>query len=191
MKRIACLLLIPFITGCGTLGPATGGSQSWIGEVIHGIQGIPFEELIEQYKAEEKNVEAEHKEYTEVVPPSAPAPAPVVKIKGVTILSSTQSLDGFVWKPGSENDGRLVVLVPKKHKDIGIVKGGIYKKPSFSAELVEAGAYQNYDKEVNGGRGHFRFKKAGSGYGSDVYFVFETKQGVFAYPIPKPGQRYG
>jgi len=191
MKRIACLLLIPFITGCGTLGPTQTGSQGWLNELVYGLQGIPYEQLIDKYLAEEKVVEAEHKEYTEVVPPSAPAPAPVVKIKGVTILSSTQSLDGFVWKPGSENDGRLVVLVPKKHKEIGIVKGGIYKEPSLSSTRVEAGKYQNYDKEVNGGRGHFRFSKAGAGYGSNVYFVFETKQGVFAYPIPKPGQRYG
>jgi hypothetical protein len=64
---------------------------------------------------------------------------------------------GFLFKPVSESDGKLVVLLPPRLS--GLVKGLTLVGPN--GEVLEQGRYTG---NGNGGREHFRFSKPGAQY---------------------------
>jgi len=64
---------------------------------------------------------------------------------------------GFLYKPVSESDGKLVVLLPPRLS--GLVKGLTLIGPN--GEVIEQGRYTG---NGNGGREHFRFSKPGAQY---------------------------
>lgn len=78
---------------------------------------------------------------------------------------------GFLWKPISESNGKLVVLVPEGGKNGGCSVNG------------EGGAYSG---TANGGREHYRYSKPGGAYPPGVACV--TVMGTFI--IPDPALRY-
>lgn len=79
---------------------------------------------------------------------------------------------GFVWKPVSEGDGKLVVLLPASYNDNAIKVNG------------EVGRYAG---RTNGNRPTHRFTKAGAGYPPNS--ILEVN-GV-KYLIANPSQRIG
>lgn len=87
---------------------------------------------------------------------------------------STQSLDGsgeFLWKPVSESDGKLVVLIPSALT--GMVAGvSIQTK---DGKVVEEGSFKGV---ANGGREHFRFSKDGGSYPDGVIVVIKLNDGT-------------
>ncbi len=64
---------------------------------------------------------------------------------------------GFLYKPVSDNTGKLVVLMPSKLA--GMIAGVKIYDPS--GNLLESGRYTG---NGNGGRDHYRFKKTGAAY---------------------------
>lgn len=64
---------------------------------------------------------------------------------------------GFLYKPVSESDGKLVVLLPPRLS--GLVQGLTLIGPN--GEVIEQGRYTG---NGNGGREHFRFSKPGAQY---------------------------
>ena len=77
---------------------------------------------------------------------------------------------GFLWKPKSESNGRLVVLLPRQYT--GKVSG-VFVSDS-SGKPVETGVSTGVH---NGGREHFRFSRHGSAYGNNVYVVADLNDG--------------
>lgn len=77
---------------------------------------------------------------------------------------------GFLWKPESENDGRLVVLLPPQYT--GQVSGVFVGRPDGS--VIEQG---NFSSVANGDREHYRFSKEGASYGSGIVVVADMKAG--------------
>ena len=79
------------------------------------------------------------------------------------------SSGGFVWKPVSEGDGNLVVLLPSAYAGsvvaMDIVKGG---------SVVERGRFTG---NTNGNRPTFRFRQPGAGYGSGLTVVARLSDG--------------
>jgi hypothetical protein len=69
----------------------------------------------------------------------------------------TAGADGFLWKPESEKDKKLVVLLPPRLS--GMVANVRLMGPS--GEELETGRYSG---NGNGGREHFRFSRAGGSY---------------------------
>jgi hypothetical protein len=69
---------------------------------------------------------------------------------GSTITSAGH---GTVWKPASEKDGSLVVLLPRKFGKATVTVGG------------DVGVFAGF---TNGNRGTYRFPKPGAGYGSST-----------------------
>jgi hypothetical protein len=69
----------------------------------------------------------------------------------------TPGSDGFLWKPESEKDKKLVVLLPPRLS--GMVANVRLMGPS--GEEIETGRYSG---NGNGGREHFRFSRAGGSY---------------------------
>src|SRR5690606_6805779 len=103
-----------------------------------------------------------------------------------------QSMDGsggFLWKPKSENDGKLVVLLPKDFKGM-IDRVEIHSQlPPEEATKLGQGRFSGDTQ--NGGRPHFRFDKPGESYGSDVHVVvFKDDGSTATWQIGDGGQRY-
>ena len=95
---------------------------------------------------------------------------------------------GFLWKPRSESNGRLVVLLPNNLR--GQVNGaGIYSSPTTSGSaLIEQGRFAG--DTHNGARPHYRFEMSGAGYGSDIWVVAQTDIGNLAWNIPNGASRW-
>lgn len=94
---------------------------------------------------------------------------------------------GFLWKPVSESNGRLVVLFPPEFT--GIVQSGeVHNRfPPKSSSLMDTG---NYGGVHNGGRAHFRFSKPGGAYGGNVFAVAVLSDGRrVGFPIANGAAR--
>lgn len=90
---------------------------------------------------------------------------------------------GFLWKPGSDNDGKLVVLLPPRYA--GKVQS--VQVQDAQGNTLEAGYFSG---NGNGGRDHFRFGKLGASYGENVYAVATLSSGEkIRYPIARGGER--
>ena len=68
---------------------------------------------------------------------------------------------GFLWKPRSESDGKLVILLP----------GSLRGRSGLRCKIV--GAFGEEEGRFtgdthNGARPHFRFSRPGSGYGTNI-----------------------
>lgn len=103
--------------------------------------------------------------------PSAPADEPKTDNRKVSDLGRTGE---FIWKPESDKDGKLAIILPSKFtgkvKNVRIVNA--------EGKLLERGAYSgtgNPGKE--GPREHFRFDKPGAKYKDGVFveIVMEDK----------------
>ena len=88
--------------------------------------------------------------------------------------SSSGGGEGFLWKPVSDSNGKLVVLFPPNLTG-EIVSAGIYsKEPASYENMIEEGKFSG---DGNGGRSHFRFAKPGSAYPDGVIVVAQLKDG--------------
>lgn len=83
--------------------------------------------------------------------------------------------EGFLWKPVSESDGNLVVLLPTDLKGL-IDKVEIHTElpPDETTKLGE-GVFSG--DEHNGARPHFRFDAPGSSYGTNIHVVAYRSDG--------------
>ncbi len=100
--------------------------------------------------------------------------APSNKVPGRSTAKAADK-SGFLWKPVSDKNGKLAVLLPSALTG-KISKLGIYSALPPSAEnLIEEGNFSG-DKE-NGGRAHYRFRHPGSYYPDDAYVVVYLKDG--------------
>lgn len=89
---------------------------------------------------------------------------------------------GFLWKPVSESDGNLVILLPNALR--GKVNGCtvIYSGGS------EAGRFAG--DTHNGDRPHYRFSKSGAAYGQNITVVASlTAGGDETWSIPNGAER--
>ncbi len=84
----------------------------------------------------------------------------------------------FLWKPESERDGNLVVLLPSSLTG-NVSSAAIYSSLPPSADtLIETGRFTGDDH--NGGRAHFRFSESGGEYPDGSYVVATLKDGSTA-----------
>ncbi|HMO18156.1 MAG TPA: hypothetical protein PKA63_11240 [Oligoflexia bacterium] len=89
----------------------------------------------------------------------------------------SSSRNGFLWKPVSENNGRLVVLLPANLTG-KVRSAAIYSSlPPSPENLIEDGKFSG--DHQNGGRSHFRFSKPGGSYPNGSYVVAQLKDGSY------------
>ncbi len=94
---------------------------------------------------------------------------------------------GFLWKPESEKDGNLVILLPSYYNECCDVS--IYPYPyTDGSGLIEQGDYQT---RANGDRPHYRFGSPGGSYcGGGPCSAVVTCGGITdIYYIPDTGDR--
>jgi len=131
----------------------------------------------------------------QLAPPSASAPpaasaaaSPSGGAGGASGKSGgkTEKLDGpggFLWKPVSDSNGKLVVLLPPK-------LAGQAKSVEVQDASGKTLAKGRYTGDANGGRPHFRFDKPGAAFGNDVRVVATLSNGQkVTYPIKNGAAR--
>jgi hypothetical protein len=92
--------------------------------------------------------------------------------------------DGFLFKPESDGEGKLVVLLPA---NLAYSVESLILKDEDGNE-IERGEPSGY---ANGGREHFRFDKAGDEYPDNLTVEITLSDGTTKeYVIPDPSQRY-
>lgn len=89
----------------------------------------------------------------------------------------SQKLDGsggFLWKPVSESNGNLVVLLPSSLNDL-VDRVEIHSAlpPSDGTKIGEG----RFSSIANGDRSHWRFSKPGAEYGDGIHVVAFRKDG--------------
>lgn len=94
---------------------------------------------------------------------------------------------GFLWKPNSDSNGRLVVIWPAQYTGrIGscTIHSGY---PTSSKNRIETGVFSSVG---NGGRAHFRFSRPGGAYGANVYASATINDGSkVTYFVANTGSR--
>jgi|GEM_PF-1871780 len=78
----------------------------------------------------------------------------------------------FLWKPASDKDGKLAILLPKGLT--GKVKSVEIRSPDGSSVLAKG----KYAGNGNGDREHFRFSKAGSEFPDGAIVVITMEDGT-------------
>lgn len=89
----------------------------------------------------------------------------------------------FLWKPVSENDGRLVCLTPPQ--TAGRHLRGFVGRPDG---ITEWGRFTG--ETQNGARPHYRFSKPGSAYGQTAFGLVLRNEGTVVWYIPNGANRY-
>ena len=109
--------------------------------------------------------------------PSAGGASAAPGTGGSSAMSGSQKLDGsggFLWKPESDSNGNLVVLLPSDLND-AVSKVEIYSSlPPTEANRLGGSKFSGI---ANGDRGHYRFEKPGAEYGDNVYVVVTKNDG--------------
>lgn len=118
-----------------------------------------------------------------LIDPNTKPNSPVVTPEAPATLDPAKLTSGFLWKPQSDNDKKLVVLFPTgfvgRHKEAYVIGAdGVRENGKFSGE------------SSNGNRVHYRFGKAGGSYKAPALAVIKLKDGsVFSYKIANPAAR--
>jgi hypothetical protein len=107
-------------------------------------------------------------------PAAAPA-TPTPTAKPSTAVSSGGG-GGFLWKPVSDSNGNLVVILPSQYNG----------KVSSVSVNGERGSFSGI---ANGNRTHWRFSKPGAAYGSNARVVATTSGGNVSWTVPNGGAR--
>jgi hypothetical protein len=99
------------------------------------------------------------------------------------IVSRNDGPGSFLWKPVSESDKNLVVLLPSH-----------FRKRLDRVELRHSGGVENgrfTGDTMNENRVHYRFSRPGSRYGANITLVAVAKTGeTYTWNIPNGGSRY-
>lgn len=82
---------------------------------------------------------------------------------------------GFLWKPISESDGKLAVLLPAAISNSAISTEIHSELPPSDATLVEVGRNTN---SFHNGRRIFRFSQPGADYPDNCYIVAKLDNGA-------------
>lgn len=104
------------------------------------------------------------------------------------ILNPNDGPQGFLWRPQSENDGKLVILLPQQYSHIAVAVELHTNSVPATTTFIEIG---NYTGLANGNRSHWRYSQPGGNYGTDIYVVGWLKNDIIlVYPIPNGAQEW-
>lgn len=143
------------------------------------------DQLIEEQRAVDAGLDATAEQQATAPASSSTSAATSSGATPVASSSAPTSVGGgFVWKPVSESNGNLVVLLPPSLRGrvsgVAITKGGA---------VLERGHFAG---DANGGRPHYRFSMPGAAYGTGLTVVASlTSGGTQSWSIPNGGQRIG
>ncbi len=112
----------------------------------------------------------------------APSPAAGAAANGAAAAQGSAGgaggiSDAFLWKPQSEKDGKLIVLMP--HKYLGQIQSVALHSslPPSAGNMIEQGKLTSPATGGHMGREHYRFNKSGGGYPNGLYVVATLQSG--------------
>ncbi|MGI6523943.1 MAG: hypothetical protein ACOX2O_01410 [Bdellovibrionota bacterium] len=101
--------------------------------------------------------------------------------------TSMDGSGGFLWKPVSDSNGKLVVILPS---DISTLIEKVVLKDANGNELEEGRASGLANPDAGGDRAHFRFSKAGGDYPNNVVVEVTLNNGeVITYTVTNTSER--
>lgn len=105
-----------------------------------------------------------------------------------TSANSSTTASGFIWKPVSEGDGKLVILFPSSMRG-DVTSGEIHRNlPPKDSTLLETGWFAG--DTHNGDRPHYRFSMSGGSYGDNLFAVARRGSGGYDWwKIPNGSTR--
>lgn len=116
------------------------------------------EEEIAQFRAHEAKISAQKWREKRANGSSLPPPeARIPSAEGTVTFAAVPP--GFLWKPQSESDGKLVILLPSSMNATTVHSLSVIDPKNGS--VIEAGRFAGIG---NGARLHFRFSKSGASY---------------------------
>jgi len=96
---------------------------------------------------------------------------------------------GFLWKPVSEGDGKLVVLLPAKFTGHTVTASSTLFNDAACTAMHPDGDGR-FAGVHNDNREHFRFEFPGGHFKPPIWFSVRLADGrQLAYPIHSPGER--
>lgn len=143
---------------------------------------ISFLSTLASCNSSESEEEKEDREHDELI---ANASAYALSAENVARQAEAYSPDeggggggggGFVWKPISESNGKLVVLLPSSFRNVS----SITVRGSGGSSSAGRGSI------ANGGRPHYRFSRSGGSFGHNI----TVSGGGKTWHISNGSQRY-
>lgn len=109
-----------------------------------------------------------------VNPPIPPVNPPTPPESSCTVLPNPPVSAGNIrWKPKSENDNRLVILIGSGYRK-WVTDVSLYRASTMT--LLERGRFAG--DEANGCRPHYRFSQYGGNYGNGILVRATIKDGT-------------
>ncbi len=142
-------------------------------------------EEIAQFRANEAAISVEKwREKKKAGILGVPAGTAVLAHGEAQSLSVTNLPNGFLWKPQSDSDGKLVVLLPPS---LTTTVHSLSIKDAKGDKIIETGRFSGI---ANGGRLHFRFTKSGGAYPDNATVEVTLVDGnVIKIPIKETAAR--
>jgi hypothetical protein len=100
-----------------------------------------------------------------------PAQQPVAQPSPFELGRALGKMGGFLWKPVSDKNGDLVVLLPKQ------LTGRVQEVRVLSADGKKSLGKGKYSGIGNGDREHFRFSKSGGSYPDGAIVLIKLEDG--------------
>jgi hypothetical protein len=123
----------------------------------------------------------------EVIPDLDPElpPPPASGSKEYSIGTTLSRSGQFLWKPASDKDGKLAILLPSR------LTGKIKSVAILSPDKTKILAKGKYSGVGNGNREHFRFSKAGNSYPDNAIVMITMKDGkTYNVKVKETSDRY-
>lgn len=109
--------------------------------------------------------------------PQTPEPVPVDD-KGTVAAADRNGSQVFLWKPVSDSNGNLVVILPAKFNNL------------IDGPVTVNGTPGRFTSVANGNRSHWRFDKPGSAFGNSVVVKWTATGKTYSVTVPNGGKRF-
>jgi hypothetical protein len=109
--------------------------------------------------------------------PQTPDPVPVDD-KGTVASADRNGSQTFLWKPVSDSNGNLVVILPAKFNNL------------IDGPVKVNGTPGRFSAVANGNRSHWRFDKPGAAFGSNVVVTWTATGKTYSVTVPNGSARW-
>jgi len=109
----------------------------------------------------------------ETSPPiEAPTTSPTPEMPKIDLGQLLSKTGGFLWKPVSDKNGDLAILIPKQ------LTGKVKEVRIINPDGTKSMAKGKYSGVGNGNREHYRFTKPGGGYPDRAIVLIKLEDGT-------------
>jgi hypothetical protein len=109
--------------------------------------------------------------------PQTPEPVKVDD-NGTVAAADRNGSQVFLWKPTSDSNGNLVVLLPAKFNNL------------IDGPVTVNGTPGRFTSVANGNRSHWRYDKPGAAFGSNVVVKWTATGKTYTVTVPNGGTRF-